>query len=177
MSLQDEDRRAKPARELLESQRRRASFSSWLMLGLGVGLLIAGVYIGLGNVAGDLENGPAGLVLKKLHGPVPALLWAPTILFCFRQFRRDRERARELENRQNRDRLIRRYPDPKMSAEDAIRLLESGAGMPKPPLPDKPPTAGIVIRVKQSEREIKSINPPVRRGLPASSRPEDPREK
>jgi hypothetical protein len=142
------------------------------MLGLGVTLLIAGVYIGLGNASGELENGPAGVVLKKLHGPLPALLWAPTVFFCFRQFRRDRERAKELEDRQNRDRIIRRYSDARMSAEEVIRLLENGAEA-KPP-PEKQPQAGIIIRVKPNEREIKTVKPTVRRGLPAPSKPEDP---
>src|SRR5581483_6435015 len=122
------------------------------MLGLGVTLLIAGIYIGLGNASGELEGSLAGLVFKKLHGPIPALLWAPTVFFCFRQFRRDRERAKQLEDRQARDRIIKRYSDAKMSAEDVIRLIENGAE-PKPP-PEKQPSAGIVIRVGPNEPEI-----------------------
>jgi hypothetical protein len=146
------------------------------MLGLGLGLLLTGAYIGLGNVTGDLENGVAGLVLKKLHGPIPALLWGPTVFFCFRQFRRDRARVKELEDCQVREQMIRRYPNPKMSTEEAIRLLQKGAEPPTPP-PERPPTAGILIRVQQNEREMKSINTQVRRGLPSTLKTEDPREK
>lgn len=169
MPDQNEDRKSTLARELLEIQRRRASFSSWFMLGLGVTLLIAGAYIGLGSTSGQLESGP-GLVLKKLHGPIPVLLWAPIVFFCFRQFRRDKERAKDLEIQQNRTRIVNRYSDAKMSAEDVIRLLEDGAG-PKPP-PEKRLLDGIVIRVGPAEREIKTIRPSTRKGLPESLKPE-----
>jgi hypothetical protein len=171
----NEDRKSSPSHELLERQRRRASFSSWFMLGLGVTLLIAGVCLKLGDASGELESGPAGLLLKKLHGPIPALIWTSTILFCFRQFRRDRERAKELEKQQNRIRIINRYPDSRMSAEDVIRLLEDGAG-PKPPSEARPHD-GIVIRVRPVEREIKTIKPTTRRGLPESVKTEKPYEK
>ena len=146
------------------------------MLGLGITLLTAAAYIGFGDASGELENGLTGIVLKKLRGPIPALLWVTTAFFCLRQFLKDKERVKELEDRQSRDRIIKRYSDARMSTEDVIRLLEKGAGPPRPPQEKQPP-AGIIIRVKQKEQEIKSVKQAMRKKLPAPSKPEDPHER
>lgn len=162
-------------RELLESQRRRASFSSWLMLGLGAALLIAGPFLTLGNSFGELESGPAGILLKKIHGPGPSLLWLSAVALLFRQFLHDKKRARELEDRQNRERHIRLNKDIKL-AEDALRLIEHGPGASKP-VQEKPPPARVIIhRVGSQVGELKSVNHPIKE-LPALPDPEGSSEK
>ncbi len=175
MSTQDEDSRVLVLEESLERQRRRASFSAWLMLSLAIILLVIGVCIGLGNTSGELEGGYAGFTLKKLRGPIPVVLWVPTIFFCFRQFRRDRERAKQLEDRQNRELFLRICNESHLSTEDAIRMFEDGAGpktAPEKQLPD-----GVILRVLSHEPAMKRVRSSSRRGLPSSLKSDDSQTK